>query len=154
DVTLYPSEYYSARFARIAIGGCASPPCWDREVSRTRHVYVEGQRVAVDALVVSESQQSRPEAGIQFGAPVREFLHGDLVGSVASLSGESGTRTQQVAYLPFGEPLFDHRGTGTDPLPQSYEFNGMELDQETGLQYFGARYYDGHIGRWISPDPL
>ncbi len=34
-----------------------------------------------------------------------------------------------------------------------YKFTGKELDTETGLYYFGARYYDAKISRWISTDP-
>ncbi len=34
-----------------------------------------------------------------------------------------------------------------------YKFTGKELDTETGLYYFGARYYDARISRWISADP-
>jgi len=35
-----------------------------------------------------------------------------------------------------------------------YKFTGKEKDTETGLDYFGARYYDGRIARWLSVDPL
>ena len=37
-----------------------------------------------------------------------------------------------------------------------YKFSGKELDEEYGLDYyyFGARYYDPSIGRWLAPDPL
>jgi len=34
-----------------------------------------------------------------------------------------------------------------------YKFTGKELDTETGLYYFGARYYDARLSRWISTDP-
>jgi RHS repeat-associated protein len=34
-----------------------------------------------------------------------------------------------------------------------YKFTGKELDKETGLYYFGARYYDARVGRWVSADP-
>ncbi len=34
-----------------------------------------------------------------------------------------------------------------------YKFTGKELDKETGLYYFGARYYDARVSRWISADP-
>ena len=34
-----------------------------------------------------------------------------------------------------------------------YKFTGKELDPETGLYYFGARYYDAKVSRWISADP-
>jgi len=35
-----------------------------------------------------------------------------------------------------------------------YKFTSKELDPETGLYYFGARYYDARMSRWISPDPI
>lgn len=41
------------------------------------------------------------------------------------------------AYLPYGELLVDEH-TSSDDMP--YKFNGKELDQETGLYYYGARY--------------
>lgn len=31
-------------------------------------------------------------------------------------------------------------------------FTGKERDSETGLDYFGARYYGSNMGRWLSPD--
>ncbi len=34
-----------------------------------------------------------------------------------------------------------------------YRFTGKELDPETGLYYYGARYYDPVLSRWISADP-
>ena len=35
-----------------------------------------------------------------------------------------------------------------------YKFNGKELDKETGLYYYGARYYDPRTSLWLSVDPL
>lgn len=35
-----------------------------------------------------------------------------------------------------------------------YKFNGKELDEETGLYYYGARYYDPRTSIWLSVDPL
>ena len=35
-----------------------------------------------------------------------------------------------------------------------YKFTSKERDVETGYDYFGARYYDSRIGRWMSVDPL
>lgn len=44
-------------------------------------------------------------------------------------------------------------------LPQMRVFTpsrstGKERDSETGLDYFGARYYGANMGRWMSPDPI
>ena len=35
-----------------------------------------------------------------------------------------------------------------------YLFNAKEFDEETGLYYYGARYYDPKVSLWISPDPI
>ena len=34
------------------------------------------------------------------------------------------------------------------------ELNAKELDEETGMYYYGARYYEPRLGLWISTDPL
>lgn len=49
--------------------------------------------------------------------------------------------------LPFGDAL---SSIGFDPL----HFTGKERDTESGLDYFGARYYASTMGRFMSPDPL
>jgi RHS repeat-associated protein len=62
-------------------------------------------------------------------------------------------------YLPFGEELF--AGTGGRIPSQGYsgdsvrqKFTSKERDNETGLDYFGARYYASAQGRFTSSDPL
>ena len=58
---------------------------------------------------------------------------------------------QFASYLPYGEALADEH-TVTDPQP--YKFSGKELDGETGLYYFGARYYNPKLAVWYGVDPL
>jgi RHS repeat-associated protein len=60
-------------------------------------------------------------------------------------------------YLPFGEEVQasqfgrDGRwGPGNDSVNQ--KFTGKERDSESGLDYFGARYYGSALGRFTSPD--
>ncbi|HNV95539.1 MAG TPA: RHS repeat-associated core domain-containing protein [Bacteroidales bacterium] len=36
----------------------------------------------------------------------------------------------------------------------SYKFTGKERDEETGYDYFGARYYDSDLSQWLSVDPM
>jgi RHS repeat-associated protein len=56
-------------------------------------------------------------------------------------------------YAPFGEALLSqHTGTGYYNTP--YRFNAKELDSETGLIYYGARYYEPKESVWLSVDPL
>jgi RHS repeat-associated protein len=56
-----------------------------------------------------------------------------------------------VVYLPFGEALIDSHAN-PDVMP--YKFNGKEKDEETGLYYYGARYYNGDDQVWMGVDPL
>ena len=56
-----------------------------------------------------------------------------------------------MEYFAFGETfLEEHSNTETTP----YLFNGKELDEETGLYYYGARYYSPREQIWASVDPL
>jgi RHS repeat-associated protein len=48
----------------------------------------------------------------------------------------------------------DGRSTNYGSANEKYKFTGKERDVETGYDYFGARYYDSRIGRWLSVDPL
>ena len=52
-------------------------------------------------------------------------------------------------YYPFG----GERDAVTNTCAQYFKFNGKERDQESGLDYFGARYDESTIGRFLSPDP-
>ena len=55
------------------------------------------------------------------------------------------------AYLPYGELLVDEH-TSSEEMP--YKFNGKELDQETGLYYYGARYMNPVMSLWYGVDAL
>ena len=62
---------------------------------------------------------------------------------------ENGGELERDTYDPFGT-LEKQKSQNDD----NKLFTGKERDFETGLDYFGARYYDPFIGRWISRDPL
>lgn len=46
------------------------------------------------------------------------------------------------------------RPSPDNALPTDYTFTGQKLDESTGLMYYGARYYDPALGRFISADPI
>jgi len=54
-------------------------------------------------------------------------------------------------YMAFGEVFVDQRRTG---FGMPYKFNGKELDCESGYYYYGARYYDPKVGRFLGVDPI
>ena len=59
-------------------------------------------------------------------------------------------------YNPFGEEIrsYSRRDKFSGGVDDKYKFTGKERDKESNLDYFGARYYDSEIGRWLSVDPL
>ena len=82
----------------------------------------------------------------------------DHLGSTRVILNESGNVKQYYDYDPFGKTLRESIA-GTEKA--KYRFTGKELDEEAvytdrGLDwyYFGARYYDPVIGRFLTPDPL
>ena len=82
--------------------------------------------------------------------PFRYFFHPDHLGSTSYITDATGEVYQHLEYFAFGETFVEERGN-TDKLP--YKFNGKELDEETGLYYYGARYYDAKSSVWLSVDP-
>ena len=81
------------------------------------------------------------------------FYLRDHLGSTLSVTDSVGNYAQQVEYTPWGE-VFVERQIGSSGHETPFLFNGKELDEETGLYYYGARYYDPKMSVWYSVDPL
>ena len=79
------------------------------------------------------------------------FYHSDHLGSTSYITDSKGNITQYDAYLPYGELLVDEHSSSED-MP--YKFNGKEMDAETGLYYYGARYLNPVTCLWYGVDPL
>ena len=91
-----------------------------------------------------QNKPGKPET-LQF------FYHPDHLGSSSFITDLSGEVYQHIQYFPFGETFVEER-TGTRYTP--YLYNGKELDEETGLYYYGARYYDPRVSMFYGVDPL
>ncbi len=91
-----------------------------------------------------------------------QWLITDQLGTPRMVLDESGAlaNVKRHDYLPFGEEL--QAGMGGRTTAQGYgggdgirqQFTRKERDLETGLDYFGARYYASTQGRFTSVDPL
>ena len=68
-----------------------------------------------------------------------------------AISASWRTLTPERCYKPYGEALADEHNTSYE---QPWKFNGKELDSETGLYYYGARYYEPVLALWYGVDPL
>jgi RHS repeat-associated protein len=82
----------------------------------------------------------------------------DALGSVRLVTDEAGAVVSRHDYLPFGEEIpagqygrYTALGYGNDD-ELTHRFTGKERDEESGLDYFGARYYSGAMGRFTGAD--
>ncbi|MBP5419406.1 MAG: hypothetical protein J6Y72_06310 [Bacteroidales bacterium] len=79
------------------------------------------------------------------------YYHSDHLGSTSYITDANGNATQFVSYKPYGEALVDEHATSFE---SPWKFNGKELDSETGLYYYGARYYEPVLALWYGVDAL
>ena len=79
------------------------------------------------------------------------FYHSDHLGSTSYITDKDGNATQFVSYKPYGEALVDEHNTSYE---QPWKFNGKELDAETRLYYYGARYYEPTLAMWYGVDAM
>ncbi|AGT44096.1 hypothetical protein TPE_1610 [Treponema pedis str. T A4] len=106
----------------------------------------------------------------------RYYYHSDHLGSAQFVTDWRGKQYEHIEYTPYGElwtyksktaklflatynnflakqpeGLIEETVSGIDKLP--FRFTGKELDEETRLYYYGARYLDPKYSRWLSGDP-
>jgi RHS repeat-associated protein len=70
----------------------------------------------------------------------------DHLGSTTALTDATGNISTQMSY--------DAYGNSTSNSLTRYGYTGRELDADTGLMYYRARWYDPQLGRFISEDPI
>jgi len=79
------------------------------------------------------------------------YYHPDHLGSSSYITNLDGEVVQHIEYVPFGEVFVEERNNIWNT---PYLFNAKEFDEETGLYYYGARYYEPKVSLWISVDKL
>jgi RHS repeat-associated protein len=85
------------------------------------------------------------------GEKVQYHLGDHLGGSAVVIGGADSSESKFInreEYFPFGETSFGSFAK------KRYRFSGKERDEESGLYYYGARFYFCPLSRWISCDPL
>ncbi len=80
------------------------------------------------------------------------FYHSDHLGGSNTITDEAGKQVELIEYTPYGE--VSRHEVDPETRERRHKFTGQEEDKETGLCYYGARYYDPEIGRFISPDSV
>lgn len=117
----------------ITISAYGSP---DYNIYPHMQVYVNG-KLAGEWDVTGQAQN--------YTVSTNYFYTADQIGSTHLVTDGFGNVTSSNQFYPYGQ--------GAAPTSQNhYLFSGKERDSESGLDYFGARYYTSGIGRFMSAD--
>ena len=116
---------------------------------QTLHIADDSKRFAIiDTLNI--------ENGISLGTTdvTIRYQYDNHLGSASLELDEFANIISYEEYHPFGTSSYRLGTNEAEVQLKRYRYVGKERDEETGLYYFGARYYAGWMGRWISVDPL
>jgi len=84
------------------------------------------------------------------------YLHNDISGSPQAATDASGNLLWKESYTPYGERTVNSPASSTGKGSNQLYFHGKKVEDLNGgvhLSYFGARYYDPSLGRFLQPDP-
>ncbi len=104
----------------------------------TKHIFAGSTRVC------SSTANSNNTAS-------KAYYHPDHLGSASVVTDATGQVVQVVEYTPFGETS---RNTRTGAVDVKHKYTGQEIDNETGLYYYNARYYDPALCRFVQADTV
>lgn len=78
------------------------------------------------------------------------YHHNDHLNSASIVTNTTGAIEEETRYYPYGSV----RSGGSESKTGRYTYTDQESDNETGLMYYGARYYNASIGRFVQPDSM
>jgi RHS repeat-associated protein len=107
----------------------------DGVTTKISYYFDNGQRIAQRTVTPTEDELL--------------YIHTDHLGSAVRFTDDEGEPVQSIVYEPFGKTIYF---AGTKRT--AYQFTDQEYDGGTGLYYYGARYYDQEIGRFIQADTV
>jgi RHS repeat-associated protein len=87
-------------------------------------------------------------------ASLRRFVYSNHLQSSSLELDDKAAVISYEEYHAYGTTSYQSRNTNINALAKRYRFTGKERDEESGLNYHGARYYMPWLGRWCAVDDL
>ena len=131
----------SAELATVTVGGAI------QEAHETLRVETGG-----GVLAMLERPTTVAGAAVD-RSPLIRYQLADLLGSTSLELDDAGAPISYEELHPYGTTAYESARPGAGVSLKRYRFAGQERDDETGLDYSGARYYSPWLGRWTAPDP-
>ena len=110
----------------------------------------DGSLEAAQSRVMARAMKNNFQEGDTY-EKMQFYYHPDHLGSSSYITNLDGEVVQHIEYVSFGEVFVEERNNIWNT---PYLFNAKEFDEETGLYYYGARYYEPKVSLWISVDKL
>jgi len=114
-------------------------------VRETVHIMDNKQRIA---LVETRTLGNEPAVPRQ----LLRFQHGNHLGSASMELDDQARIISYEEYSPYGSTSYNAVRNQTE-TPKRYRYTGKERDEESGLYYYGFRYYAPWLARWCTTDP-
>ena len=108
----------------------------------------DGSLEAAQARVMARAMKNNFQEGDSY-EKMQFYYHPDHLGSSSYITNLDGEVVQHIEYVPFGEVFVEERNNIWNT---PYLFNAKEFDEETGLYYYGARYYEPKLSQFLSVD--
>jgi RHS repeat-associated protein len=153
EVTLYTYEGWNV----VAEKTTSTAPQLDTENLELETRYVWGEDLSgtlqgaggIGGLLRSTIVEAKPN-GTRKTEHEHTFSY-DSNGNIILLTGAKAQETARYSYDAFGKTL---TATGSAAQTNRYQFSTKPVEEESGLVYYGYRWYDPVTGRWPSRDPL
>jgi RHS repeat-associated protein len=111
----------------------------------TLHIMDDQQRIAL-VETRTKGDDDSPEQLVR-------YQFGNHLGSSSLELDEDARVISYEEYYPYGSSSYQAVDKDIKAAAKRYRYTGKERDDETGLYYYGARYYAAWLGRWVSCDP-
>ena len=108
----------------------------------------DGSLEAAQSRVMARAMKNNFQEGDSY-EKMQFYYHPDHLGSSSYITNLDGEVVQHIEYVPFGEVFIEERNNVWNT---PYLFNAKEFDEETGMYYYGARYYEPRLSLWMSTD--
>ncbi len=168
DISNKPVSVYLTNGNVIQYAYDADGNRMEKQVGSTYNFYINGKDGAAEAVSLAPyhdnilynvlagseniAQVSWTYTGGAGGSFAYYYYLKDHLGDIKMTLASNGGVVGYNDYYPFGLTMAGRsEASSADPR---YQFTSKERDAESGLDYFGARYYDSWRGQWLSVDPM
>ncbi|MCF8373975.1 MAG: hypothetical protein K9H64_20290, partial [Bacteroidales bacterium] len=138
---------------RLYIGGFE---VYRKTVSGTLDYERETLKITEGRNTIAQLETKTVENGNTISTPTtnQRFQYSNHLGSACLELDSNAAIISYEEYHPFGTTSYRSGNSETEVSLKRYKYVGKERDEETGLYYYGARYYAAWIARFVSVDPI